>query len=100
MKSNNKTILFCRTTQGKQVHQYPVAAFNGPASAKSYATLLHLAYTTGNADMLRSLDAGFPITEEGKLAESPKWSLSEVPYEPTAELGSVTEEPAVAPATT
>ena len=100
MKSIKKTILFCRVTQGKTVHQYPVATFGGPASAKSYATMLHLAYTSQNADMLRSLDPGFPIDEGGKLPERPAWSLTEVPYEPVAELGSIVEEPPVpAPAT-
>lgn len=99
MKSTSKTILFCRVTDGKQVRQYPVATFNGTASAKSYATLLHLAYTSQNADMLRSLDPQFPIGDEGRLPAKPAWSLTEVPYEPVAELGSIVDEPQVPAAT-
>lgn len=84
--SKDKTILFARATEGKTVHQWPVAVFNTPVSARSFAAFLKLAQTSGNAELQLALDPAHRKSEDGAPLPGVKWSAVTVPYAPTPEL--------------
>ena len=54
--SKDKTVLFARATEGKAIHQWPVAVFNTEQNARSYAAFLKLAQTSGNPELQLALD--------------------------------------------
>lgn len=85
--STEKTILFARATDGKVTHQWPVAVFNQPAQAKSYAGMLKLAYSTGSAEAIKALDANAKKGADEKHLTGVKYSMVTVPYAPTPEFG-------------
>lgn len=99
MRSSSKAILFTRVTVGKRVEQYPVAVFSDKPAATHYATLLHMAHRAGDADAAKKLDPQTPLTDEGKLHSDTKWSVTEVPYQPTADLGAIESVEPPVPAT-
>lgn len=83
MRSLTKVILFTRVTQDKHLYQWPVAAFADMSKAKTHAVLINTAHKTGNVDMAKSLDPQTRVDAEGKLVPGIKFSLVEVPYEPS-----------------
>lgn len=95
MKPVTRTILMCRVQTGKKMALYPVAVFPSPERAKGHAAFLHIAYRSGDTETVKHLDPSVPLDEEGKLYPGAKWSVTEVPYDPTAdfshELDSLTE---------
>lgn len=100
MRSTAKAILFSRVTVGKQVKQYPVAVFSDKAGASHYATILHMAHRANDPDAAKKLDPQTPLTDDGKLHTDTRWSVTEVPYQPVADLGAVDTPETPAPATT
>lgn len=81
--STEKTILFARALDGKVTHQWPVAVFNQPAQAKSYAGMLRLAYSTGSPEAIKALDPNAKKGADEKHLTGVKYSLVTVPYAPT-----------------
>jgi hypothetical protein len=61
--------------------------FPNTPRAKSHVGLIKLAYSTGNADMARSLDKRTPVTEDGKLEGLPEFSVMTIPYDPAPGVG-------------
>src|SRR5215472_1729017 len=80
--STEKSILFARAMDGKAVHQWPVAVFNQPEQAKSYASLLRIAYRAGDHDAVALLDPAHHKNEAGAPLAEIKWSIVKVPYAP------------------
>lgn len=80
--STKKVILFARATEGKVVHQWPVAVFNQPSGAKSYASMLRIAYKSGSHEAIAVLDPSHRKDGDGKALTEIKWSTLEVPYQP------------------
>lgn len=80
--SKDKTILFANATHNKARHLWPVAVFNEPASAKSYATFLRLAYRSGDVGAIAALDPAAHKDDEGVPLKDVKWSMVTVPYAP------------------
>lgn len=85
--STQKSILFARAQDGKQVHLWPVATFNKPQSAKAYASMLKIAYKSGNHEAVAALDPAHRKTAEGAPIADVKWSIVVVPYEPSPVFG-------------
>ena len=83
MRALTKTILFTRVTVDKHVHQWPVAVFGDTAKAKTHAVLINTAHVAGNVEMAKSLDPQTRVDAEGKLIPGIKFSVVEVPYEPS-----------------
>jgi hypothetical protein len=83
MRALTKTILFTRVTVDKHVQQWPVAVFGNVQAAKTHAVLISTAHNSGNADMAKVLDPQTKTDADGKLIPGIKFSLLEVPYEPS-----------------
>lgn len=83
MRAMTKTILFSRTEQGKTVEQHPVGVFASGDLAKQYAVLINTAHQSGNVDLARQLDKNTSIASDGTLVPGVRFSLAEVPYNPT-----------------
>lgn len=81
-KSTSKTILFATTRFDKKVFNHPVAVFNTPSDAKTYATYLKLAYRAQDFDAIKALDPKAHVDSEGVPVPDAKLSLMEVPYAP------------------
>jgi hypothetical protein len=92
--STKKSILFARAADGKAVHQWPVAVFNEPAQAKSYAGMVKMAHSAGSDEMVKALDPAHKLDADGKPLTGVKWSIVTVPYAPTPsfEDDEVTDE--------
>lgn len=88
MKSTDKAILFGRITVGKTAYMWPIATFNTPVSAKTYAAYIKMAHAGGMTDMAKRLDPETKLTEDGKLVPGLKMSVKVVPYEPTPASGA------------
>jgi hypothetical protein len=84
MRSASKQILFSRVTVGNKTVQWPTGVFANDKSAKAFGSLLNIAHKTGNVDLAKSLDPKTHLTGDGKLTPGIKFSLLEVPYEPSA----------------
>jgi hypothetical protein len=87
-KSTAKVILFSRVTVDKKVHQWPTAVFNDHAHAKTYATTLSVAYKSGDVDGVKSMDKNMPLDSDGKLIPGLRFSIAEVPYDPSPALSA------------
>lgn len=98
--STKKVILFARAAEGKVMHQWPVAVFNDAKGAKSYATFLKLAHTTGDAAAIALLDPAHKKDSEGKPLNVAKFAMLEVPYAPQPALAEFDDDKAPEPATT
>lgn len=85
-KSIAKTVLFTTVKDGRTVHQWPTAVFNGPANAKAYATFLSLAHRSGDVEAARKLDKGTKVGEDGRLLPGVRFSMVTVAYEPSPDL--------------
>lgn len=83
MRSTTKQILFSRVTVGNKAVQWPTGVFANEKSAKEFAGVLNLAHKTGNVDLATQLDPKTHKTADGKLTPGLKFSLLEVPYEPS-----------------
>lgn len=92
--STNKSILFARAVDGKVTHQWPVAVFNEPSQAKSYAGMIRMAHTANSPEMVKALDPQHKLDADGKPLEGVKWSIVTVPYAPTPKFedDEVTDE--------
>jgi hypothetical protein len=88
MKATSRSILFCRVLVGKQMHLYPVAVFADAAKAKAHAAFLHMAHKSADVETAKKLDPAARVTEDGKLHPGAKFSVTTVPYEPSADIGS------------
>lgn len=95
-KSTAKTILYCRVQVEKKMHLYPVSVHVNDQSAKNFAAMLYMAYHNGDVDRVKALDPTFPFLSDGKLPTGAKWSIKQVPYEPTFDVtdAGVVEEDA------
>lgn len=82
-KSTAKTILYCRVQVEKKMHFYPVSVHVNDQSAKNYAAMLYMAYQQADATRVKELDPTFPTLPSGDLPTGAKWSIKQVPYEPT-----------------
>jgi len=85
-KSLDKTILFGTCKYDRKVYQWPVATFNTPVAAKSYAVFLRLAYRANDESAIKALDPSAHRGEDDAAVKDTKWSLATVPYEPTPDL--------------
>lgn len=85
-RSTAKVILFSRIEVDGKTHQWPVAVFNDHDGAKSYATIIKMAHTSGDVKGAKALDKNTPVDKAGKLIAGLKFSIAEVPYEPTPAL--------------
>lgn len=83
MRSTTKHILYSKVTVGNKSIQWPTGVFANEKSAKEFAGVLNLAHKTGNVDLAMQLDAKTHKTADGKLTPGLKFSLLEVPYEPS-----------------
>lgn len=90
MKANTKTILFSKVLINKSLHQWPIAVFATPVSAKTYAAYIKMAHSAGNVELVKSLDPKTRLTDEGALVPGVKFSVVTITYEPspTATLGA------------
>jgi hypothetical protein len=86
-RSTAKVILFSRLTVDGKVHQWPTAVFNDHNGAKSYATMIKMAHTSGDVKSAQSLDKHTAVDDKGKLIAGLKFSIAEVPYDPSPALG-------------
>lgn len=86
--STEKTILFARAVDGKVTHQWPVATFNTPAQAKSYAGLIRLGHKSGSKDMILALDPSHKLDADGAPLTDVKFAMTTVPYNPTPDIGA------------
>ena len=75
-------VLFARATHDKVSHLWPVAVFSDSADAKSYATLLRIAYRAGDAEAIALLDPSHRKDGDSKPLLDVKWSVATVPYAP------------------
>ena len=85
-RSTAKVILFSRVTVDGKDHQWPTAVFNDHNEAKAYATIVKMAHTQGDAKAAVALDAKTPLDKNGKLVAGLRFSIAEVPYQPTPAL--------------
>lgn len=85
--STKKVILFARAVDGKVTHQWPVAVFNNTAGAKSYASMLRIAYKSESPEAIAVLDPSHKKDSDGKALAEIKWSMLEVPYAPQPTFG-------------
>lgn len=81
--SKDKAILFGVATHNKARYLWPIAVFNEPTQAKSYATFLRLAYRAGDDEAIKLLDASAARDDTGAVLKDTKWSVTVVPYAPT-----------------
>lgn len=86
--STAKVILFSRVVHDKRTYQWPTAVFNRHAEAKAFATVLGMAHKNGDADSARAMDTNTKTTDDGKLVPGLRFSIVEVPYSPSASLGT------------
>lgn len=84
--STHKVILFSRVKDGNKTLQWPTAVFNSHQDAKTFATILSVAHKSGDVETAKAMDAHTKVTEDGKLAAGLRFSITEVPYSPTAKL--------------
>lgn len=96
--STQKSILFSRATEGKAVHLWPVAVFNQPSQAKTYASMLKVAYKSGNHEAVAALDPNHRKGEDGTPLSDIKWSVVTVPYSPEPSFGEDDDVTVEAPA--
>ena len=85
-RSTAKVILFSRLTVDGKTHQWPTAVFNDHDEAKAFATVVKMAHTSGDVKGAVALDAKTGVDEKGKLVPGIKFSIAEVPYQPTPAL--------------
>lgn len=85
--STEKTILFARAVDGKVTHQWPVAVFNQPSGARSYVSMLKVAYAADSLEAIKALDPAHKQDAEGKHLTGVKYSLVTVPYQPSPAFG-------------
>ena len=85
-RSLNKVILFSRVTVDDKSHQWPTAVFNTHDEAKSYATIVKMAHSQGDAKTALALDPHTAVDKNKKLVPGIKFSIVEVPYQPTPAL--------------
>jgi hypothetical protein len=83
MRSTEKTILFARATVNKSVRQWPVAVFNSPVAAKTYAAYLKMAHSSGDLDRIKQLDPRYSAPEGDDALPEVKFSVATVAYEPS-----------------
>lgn len=81
-RSTDKTVLFCLGKDGSKATQWPVAVFNKPDEARSYATILRLAYRSGDLAAVKSLDPQARYKADGTLLADVKFSTLTLPYAP------------------
>jgi hypothetical protein len=84
--SKDKAILFARAKTGRDVHQWPVAVFNDEPKARMYASMLKLAYRSGDDAIIKAMDPGAVRGEDGNPVADTAWSVVTVAYEPKPEL--------------
>src|SRR5690349_18010211 len=85
-RSTAKVILFSRVTVNDKVHQWPTAVFNDHNGAKAYATMIKMAHATSDTKTAVALDGKTPLDDKGKLVAGLRFSIAEVPYDPTPAL--------------
>lgn len=98
-RSTAKVILFSRITVDGKTHQWPTAVFNDHDEAKAFATVIKMAHQSGNVEGAKALDKNTPVDDKGKLVPGLRFSIAEVPYQPTpalsdSDLFGEDEEPA------
>lgn len=84
MKAATRAILMCRVQVEKQIHLYPVAVFPNGGAGRAYAALLHIAHKTGDHAGAVKLDPKARVKEDKTLWPNAKFSVTEVPYDPSA----------------
>ena len=84
--STEKTILFARCKTGRDVHLWPVAVFNDRPAAAMFASMLRLAYKSGDDNIIKAMDPSAVRQEDGTVVEDTTWSAKTVPYAPKPEL--------------
>lgn len=85
-RSTSKVILFSRLTVDGKTHQWPTAVFNDHNGAKAYATMIKMAHSSGDAKSASALDSHTNVDDKGKLVPGLRFSIAEVPYDPTPAL--------------
>ena len=86
-KSTQKVILFSRVELDGKPAQWPTAVFNDHPSARAYATMVKIAHQSGDVKSAKALDGKTPTDKAGKLVPGIRFSIAEVPYAPTPDLG-------------
>lgn len=85
-RSTAKVILFSRVTVDDKTAQWPTAVFNDHNEAKAFATIIKMAHTNGDAKAAVALDSKTALDKNGKLVPGLRFSIAEVPYQPTPAL--------------
>jgi hypothetical protein len=85
-RSTAKVILFSRLAVDDKSIQWPTAVFNTHDEAKSYATMIKMAHTSGAVETAKSLDPRTALDKSGKFVPGLRFSIVEVPYQPTPAL--------------
>jgi hypothetical protein len=98
-RSTSKVILFSKVKDGAKTFQWPTAVFNNHEDAKTFATLLAVAHKSGDAKTAVAMDPKTALAEDGSLVKGLKFSITEVPYSPTASFGADDMFDTVSPAT-
>lgn len=87
-RSTAKVILFSKVKHENKLHQWPTAVFNSHEEARNFATVLMMAHKSGDAESARKMDPHTALGGDGKLIAGLKFSIVEVPYSPSAAIGS------------
>jgi|SRR5271168_954895 len=87
-RSTAKVILFSRVKVATKVHQWPTAVFNSHEDARQFATILMMAHKSGDVTAATAMDSRTAVAEDGKLVTGLKFSIAEVPYSPSAAIGT------------
>lgn len=85
-RSTQKVILFSRITVEDKTVQWPTAVFNDHNGARAYATLIKMAHNSQDTESAKSLDPKTPVDAKGKLVPGLRFSIAEVPYDPSPSL--------------
>lgn len=86
--STAKVILFARLMFDKKAYQWPIAVFNKHDDAKSFATVLGVAYKNGDVAGVKAMDANAKVADDGTLVPGLRFSIAEVPYAPSPSLSA------------
>lgn len=86
-RAAKSVILFSRVTVDDKTAQWPVATFSDHDAAKTYATLIKMAHANGDVKTAKALDSKTAVDGKDKLIPGMRFSIVEVPNQPSPSLG-------------
>lgn len=86
MRSTSKYVVFTRSSHEKRTITRPTAVFANTKTAMVYKARLSAAHAAKDVQRVMALDPKAPLTPEGKLHDDTKFTVVELPYEPTEEV--------------